>query len=211
MLTVHHLGVSQSERIVWLCEELEIPYSLLRYGRDPKTQAAPTAYKALHSMGLAPVITDEGLILAESGAIVDYVIAKYGSGRLVVTPDQSNYTDYLFWYHFANGTLMPARMVDLVVLHLMSRAGGQAAPNPRADMAFGLVEARLSGVPYLAGDELTAADIMTVFPLSTMRYFAPRDLAPYPNIRAYLRRIGERPAYQRAMAASDPGMKLLLD
>ena len=204
MLTVHHLGASQSERIVWLCEELEIPYVLRRYDRDPTTHHAPADYKALHPMGLAPVITDGDLVLAESGAILDYVIAKYGNGRLAVGADRPNFADYLFWFHFANGTIVPSEINDGLFNML-----GLKERNPmkdRSERAISLVEDRLSVVPYFAGNGLTAADIMMLFPLTTLRAFSQRDLSGLPHIRAYLKRIGERAAYQRAMAKGDPGM-----
>lgn len=208
MITVHHLGVSQSERIVWLFEELGIPYELKRYDRDPASGLAPTTYKALHPMGIAPVITDGALVLAESGAIIEYVIAKYGNGRLAVSPDKPNFADYLFWLHFANGTMMPSQMTEFIASLVGAPPGNVVldALKARADLAFALIEKRLGEKPYLAGDEFTAADIIMGFPLMTMRAFTPRDLGPYPNIRTYLKRIGERPAYQRAMAAGDPGM-----
>src|SRR3954452_66527 len=107
MLTVHHLGKSQSERIVWLCEELGIPYELKRYARDPVSMLAPADYKALHPIGAAPVLTDGGLVLAESGAVLDYIIAKYGNGRLTLKPDHPDFASYLYWLHFANGSLQP--------------------------------------------------------------------------------------------------------
>lgn len=109
MLTVHHLGISQSERIVWLCEELSIPYQLVRYDRDPVTRLAPAEYKALHPFETAPVITDGTVVLSESGAIIEYIVARYGKGRLTVRPDAPNYADYLFWLHFANGSMMPVQ------------------------------------------------------------------------------------------------------
>ncbi len=107
MITVHHLGVSQSERIVWLCEELDIDYELKLYPRDPETMMAPESYRKLHPMGIAPIISDDELVLAESGAIIEYIITRYGKGRLAVAPDHKDYADYLFWFHFANGTLIP--------------------------------------------------------------------------------------------------------
>jgi glutathione S-transferase len=212
MITVHHLGVSQSERIVWLCEELSLPYVLKRYDRDATTRLAPAQYRALHPMGIAPVITDGDLVLAESGAIAEYIITKYGSGRLAVTADQPNYADYLFWFHFANGTLMPSEMADLIAN--MFKATG-AHPfidllKERSKRSFALINQRLENASYFAGDEFTAADIMMLFPLSTMRAFTQKDLTPYSHLREYLRRIGERPAYQRAMAKGDPGMTPLL-
>jgi len=207
MLTIHHLGISQSDRIVWLCEELEIPYELVRYERDPDTRLAPTNYKALHPFGTAPVITDGDLVLGESGAIIEYVIAKHGGGRLAVGPDSPDFADYLFWFHFANGSMMPSRMLDMIVSMLGLTDDDQRAQMLRArgDRAYGLVETRLGRAEYFAGREFTAADIIMLFPLTTMRVFAPRDMASYPNIRAYLKRIAARPAYQRAMAKADPG------
>jgi len=212
MITVHHLGVSQSERVVWLCEELAIPYQLRRYERDPTTRLAPADYKALHPMGIAPVITDGALVLAESGAILEYVIAKYGNGRLVVRADEPNFADYLFWFHFANGTMMPSEMGGMISSMLGLEEGNPAMAmlKDRGERAFALVERRLGEVPYFAGNEFTAADIMMLFPLSTMRAFAQRDLSPLPHIRAYLKRIGERPAYQRAMTRGDPGLSPML-
>ena len=213
MLTVHHLGVSQSERIVWLCEELAIPYALKIHDRDPQTRLAPPDYKALHPLGAAPIITDGDVVLPESGAIIEYIIGKYGDGRLAVGPGSPNFADYLFWFHFANGSLMPSQMMALVATAM----GGGDTESPRAQMMrersetrWGLVEDRLGQSPYLAGPEFTAADIIMVFTLTTMRYFVPRDLSSFPNTLAYLQRIAARPAYQRAMAKGDPTMTLLL-
>jgi glutathione S-transferase len=212
MIVVHHLGVSQSERIVWLCEELAIPYSLQRYDRDPTTQLAPAQYKALHPMGIAPVITDGEIVLAESGAIVEYLIARYGYGRLAVAPDQANFADYLFWLHFANGTLMPSELTVLIASMLKLEEGNAVLTvlQARSHRAFELIERRLGEVAFFAGDELTAADVMMLFPLSTMRAFTRRDLGNLPHLRAYLKRIGERPAYRRAMAKGDPGLVPML-
>ncbi|MHC2324808.1 glutathione S-transferase [Bradyrhizobium diazoefficiens] len=125
MLTVHHLGKSQSERIVWLCEELEIPYELKRYARDSVTMLAPPDYKALHPIGAAPVITDGDLVLAESGAIVDYIMARYGNGRLVLRPDDPDFAQFLYWFHFANGTLQ-AGMGRLMILKPAQARRGQS-------------------------------------------------------------------------------------
>ena len=211
MLTVHHLGVSQSDRIVWLCEELGIPYELKIYDRDPVTRLAPAEYKALHPSETAPVVTDGDLTLAESGAIVEYILAKYGEGRLSVPLDSPNYPHYVYWLHYANGSFMPAGMVDLVLGVLGLRDQEAVKPlRARADRGYAVAETRLGEATWFAGDEFTAADIMMLFPLTTMRVFAPRDLAPYPNIRAYLARIGERPAYQRAAKKADPDLAPLL-
>jgi len=209
MLTVHHLGVSQSERIVWLCEELAIPYQLVNYARDPLTRLAPAQYKALHPFGTAPVIVDGPVVLSESGAIIEYIIARHGKGRLSVRPDAPNYADYLFWFHFANGSMMPVQFA------------GATKPTPdesprirlsreRCERTWTMVEERLGEVPYFAGAEFTAADIIMVFVLTTMRAFVPRDISGNPNVLAYLQRIGARPAYRQAMQKGDPTMQPLL-
>ena len=212
MLTVHHLGISQSDRIVWLCEELGLPYDLIRYDRDAVTRLAPADYRALTPFGTAPVITDGDLTLGESGAIIDYIVARYADGRLTVGKDAANFADYLYWFHFANGSFMPAAMTDLIVKMVAPDADPARAKafTERGNRAFAQVEARLGEADFFAGPEFTAADIMMLFPLTTGRYFFPRDLAPFPNILAYLQRIGARPAFQRAMAKADPGLLLLL-
>ena len=212
MLTVHHLGRSQSERIVWLCEELEIPYQLTCYQRDPVTMLAPPEYKALHPIGSAPVITDGDLVLAESGAVVEYILGKYGNDRLALTPSHRDFSHFLYWFHFANGTLQ-ANMGRNMILNRLKLAEDNpvlTAIKARVDRAVDLVEARTREAEYLAGSEFTAADIMMGFSLTTMRYFLPYDLGRCPNILGYLARIGARPAYRRAMEKGDPGMALLL-
>jgi glutathione S-transferase len=213
MLTVHHLGKSQSERIVWLCEELGLSYELKVYDRDPVTRLAPPEYKALHPMGTAPVIDDGGVVLAESGAIIEYLIARYGNGRLVLAPDHPDFPHFVYWFHFANGTLQPATgrnmilsRLDLPHDHPMLRA-----MNARLDLALGQVQVRLAKADYFAGSEFTTADIMIVFTLTTMRLFLPFGLAPYPAILGYLQRIGRRDAYQRAMRKGDPDLTPLLN
>ncbi len=210
MIVIHHLGVSQSDRIVWLCEELGVPYQLERYERDATTRMAPSAYRALTPFGTAPVITDGEVVLGESAAIVEYIITLYGKGQLTVSPGAPGYADYLFWFHFANGSLMPSAMVDMIAQIIGDGNQIVGALRERLDRAYTHIEARLGVVPYIAGASFTAADVLTVFPLTTMRVFAPRDISPYPNIRAYLKRIGERPAFQRAMAKADPGFTVPL-
>jgi glutathione S-transferase len=207
MLTVHHLGISQSDRIVWLCEELKVPYEMVKYDRAPNG-LAPPEYKALHPAGTAPVITDGDLVLGESGAIIEYIIGKYGAGQLAVTADKPNFADYLFWFHFANASMLPRSMIVLIMRMVGGDGGDERAGAlaERSDQAFDMVENRLGQAAYFAGDEFTAADIMMTFGLTTMRMFVPRDLAPYPNIRAYLQRIGARPAFQTAMAKADPNL-----
>ena len=211
MLTVHHLQASQSERIVWLCEELDLQYDLKTYARE-SSGAAPPSYKALHPQGTAPIITDGPVVMAESGAIVDYILARYGRGRLVVGPDAPNYPDYLYWLHFANGFFVPAAMMALVAVRL-SGDNKQAAQMfaGRQSLSYALSEARLEKAPYFAGADFTAADVMMVFSLTTMRAVSGGSLTERPNLRAYLKRIGARPAYQRAMKRGDPGLEPALE
>lgn len=207
-LTVHHLGISQSERIVWLCEELGLDYALVRYDREPSGMAPP-AYRALHPMGIAPIVTDGDVVLAETGAIVDYIVARHGGGALTIAPDAADYPEYLFWLHFANGTMMPTEMIAMIV-GMVAPGAGPSPLNERSDRAFAMIEARLGAAPWFGGADFTLADIMMVFPLTTLRAFRTIDLSPFPNIRAYLQRIGARPAYQRAMAKGDPGFTPML-
>lgn len=211
-LTVFHLGLSQSERIVWLCEELSLAYTLERYERRADNRMAPPAYQALHPMGTSPVLADGPVRLGESGAIVDYLLATRGAGSLVVTPHEPAFAEYLYWLHFANGTLQPIVLavrslerIDPTGEHPVLRATQQ-----RFERVLGHVDRRLGEAPYLAGPAFTAADIMTVFSFTTMRVFKPYDLSPWPNIVAYLERIGARPGYRRAMAKAEPGWRPLL-
>jgi glutathione S-transferase len=213
MLKIHHLGLSQSERIVWLCEELELAYELRHYTRDPVTRLSPPELQALHPLRAAPVIEDGDLLLAESAAIVEYIITRHGGGRLKPGPEHPDYAAFLYWFHFSNGNLQPTimRLMLLKRVDLAADNPVRAGAQVRLDRVMAHVEQRLGEAPYLGGSAFSATDIMSVFSLTTMRHFQPIDLAPYPNIRAYLARIGERPAYRRAMAKGDPGVTPMLD
>lgn len=212
MIIIHHLGISQSERVIWLCEELGLPYELKRYQRDPVTRLAPAEYKALHPMGIAPVIDDGALRLAESGAIIEYIINKYGDGRLSLRPNDPEYANYLFWFHFANATMMPAEMTGILAAVLGSGGDNAIVESlmDRSRKAYAFLEARLGEQPFLAGGEFTAADLIMFFPLTTMRAFVAKDISGFPNLRNYLQRVGARPAYRKAMEKGDPGMSLML-
>lgn len=202
MLTIHHLGISQSERIVWLCEELGIDYALIRYERRADL-AAPDEYKALHPAQTAPVITDGALALAESGAICDYIAARHGNGRLVPAVDSPDFATHLFWLHYANGSFMAMEIAALAV----KAAGVEPRPQfvtARLVNAIALAEAHLATHPYFGGADLTTADIMMSFPLTTMRHFSGASLDGYPAVQAWVERIGSRPAYRRAMTAAEP-------
>jgi glutathione S-transferase len=192
MLTVHHLRQSVSDRVLWLCEELGVPYQQTSYDREPG-MAAPPEYKALSPFGTAPVIQDGALTLGESGAIVEYICMKHGGGRLVPGPDHPAYADYLFWFHFANGSMVPAFMIE----HITASANIPAGPSPtRGERVTAMIEARLGEAPYFAGEDFTAADIMMVLP----RFAERMDLSKLPQTRAYVERVSARPAWQRTDA-----------
>lgn len=211
MLTVHHLRISQSERIVWLCEELGIDYEVKLYNRREDNRLAPDEYKALHPMGIAPVITDGNLVLGESGAIMDYIVAKYAPDKeLVPGVNHPDFADHLFFYHWANATFMTNGMMGIAA----QQAGASEMPPFVADRmakAWSIVEKRLSEAPYFGGQQLTTADIMMGFQLTTSRAFNGMSIDDKPNLKAYLQRIGARNAYQRAMAKAEPGMPPKLD
>lgn len=204
MLTIHHLGISQSERIVWLCEELELDYDLKRYDRRADNRLAPDEYKALHPMGIAPVITDGDLVLGESGAICDYLSRRYGGGRLTPRPGDADFAQHLFWFHWANGTFMATLMMQLVLGGAGEDSPAAAFVKERARRCWAMVEERLGEAIFFGGAELTTADIMMVYCLTTSRAFRGLSIEPYPCVRSYLGRIGARPAYQRAMAKAEP-------
>jgi len=204
--TVHHLRVSQSERIVWLCEELGIDYRLSIYDRSPLLSPAELA--ALTPQKSAPVLTDTNVVtgkvfnMSESGAIVEYIINVYGDKRLTLSPTDANYPDYLFWLHFANGTLQPT----LGRLMFVRLSDGPATKMGEAGVqkCLAAVEARLNDTKeWLAGPDFTCADVMTVWCFTTMRRFCPYDITPYPAISAYLQRVAARPQYRAAMTKGE--------
>ena len=216
MLTVHHLRLSQSERIVWLCEELGLEYDLKLYTRRTDNNLAPDEYKALHPMGIAPVIEDDGpngkIVLGESGAIIDWIVAKHAPGTpLVPGPDSADFADHLFFYHWANATFMTNGMMALVASRMVE--GGQV-PSFVADRmakSWAIIERRLGEAEYFGGANLTTADIMMGFQLTTSRAISGMKIDGMPNLKSYLQRIGDRPAYRRAMEKCEPGMPPKLD
>ncbi len=205
MITIYHLSTSRSERIVWLMEELGLDYELEVFDRDPGG-AAPEAMRNIHPLGKAPVIRDGDVVLAESGAIVDYIVHRHGAERLCVAPSAASYARYLYWLHFAEGSLMTLLLMALVLSRVpeanSSPAGLRVAARIKQTLSF--VDGDLASGPYFVGEEFTAADIMMTFPFTTMRHFLNYDLAPFPNILAYLERIEARPAYRKAMARAGP-------
>ncbi|SRR6266404_1762606 len=210
LITIYHLETSRSERIVWLMEELDLDYKLQVFPREP-TGAAPPPLKEIHALGKAPAIRDGDTLLAESGAIVDYVVHRYARGRLALRPDDPAYARYVYWLHFAEGSLMSLLLIVLV-LSRVREAGASpvsARMRERMNQMLSFVDKELGSGPWFAGAEFTAADIMMVFPFTTLRNFLDYSLESYANITAYLERIQTRPAYRKAMSLAGPTTKYL--
>jgi len=203
MIKVHHLQNSRSQRILWLLEELGLPYEVIRYERDGKTMLAPLSLKRVHPLGKSPVIEDSGRAIAETGAIVDYLVEK-AEGRLGPPANRDSVLLYRQFLHYAEGSMMPPLLALLVV----NRLGllGRPAKAPLLKM-FGQhltwLESELATRAWFAGDEFTAADIMMSFPLEAAR--ARAGLGPeYPNLTDWLERIHARPAYAEALKKGGP-------
>src|SRR5439155_11705904 len=207
MITIYHLETSRSERIVWLMEELGLGYKMEVFPRET-TGAAPHPLKSIHPLGKAPAIRDGDTVLAESGAIVDYVVHRHGGGRLTVQPEAPPYARYLYWLHFAEGSLMSLMLIALVLSRVPEASASPVTARIRERMGqmLSFVDAELGSGPWFAGSEFTAADVMMLFPFTTMRLFLDYVLAPYSNLGAYAKRVEGRPAYQRAMALAGPNI-----
>jgi len=208
VITIYHLDTSRSERIVWLMEELGLEYKLELFQRNDNG-SAPDALREIHALGKAPLIRDGDTVLAESGAIVDYIVHRYAGDRLAVAPAAQEYAHYIYWFHFAEGSLMSLLILALVIGRVpeanASPVRTRVLERMRQTLAF--IDSELAQATYFAGAAFTAADIMMTFPFTTMRHFLNYDLAPYANILAYLQRIESRPAYQKAMALAGPKEK----
>ncbi len=204
-ITIYQLDRSRSERAVWLMEELEAPYAIEFFERLPVTMQAEPAYKALHPLGSSPVLGIGDKRIAESGAVIEYLATTHGGGVLALGPDDPDYAEYLYWFHFAESTLMPA-----LVGEIMAQFGGIDADHPlrvnaRARIAqlMAFTDARLAAVPFVAGARFTAADVMMTFPFTMTRQFVPVDVEGHPHIAAYIERMEARPGYQRCRAIVD--------
>jgi glutathione S-transferase len=222
MIVVHHLENSRSQRVLWLLEELGLPYEVRRYERDPKTMLAPEALAKVHPLGKSPVITDGADVVAESGAIVEYLVERYGQGRdqgsLVPPAGSPERLRYTYWLHFAEGTAMPPLLMKLVFDRIatspmpffarpIARAiaskvlEGFVMPNIQRQLAF--METTLQASEWFAGDAFSAADIQMSFPLEAAAARGGLD-ERYPRLQAFLARIHARPAYQRALERGGP-------
>lgn len=213
VITVHHLDDSRSQRILWLLEELDIPYGIRKYRRDPDTLLAPPELFKVHPLGKSPVVTDGGLTLAESGAIIEYLVEHYGNGRLIPSADSPARLRYRYWLHFAEGSAMPPLLLKLVfdkissspmpffakpVARGISKKVLAAFVNPNIARQLDFMEAELGAHEWFAGPEFTAADIQISFPLEAAAQRAGLD-ASRPRLMAFLKRIHARPAYKRAL------------
>ncbi|MEP1472367.1 MAG: glutathione S-transferase [Halieaceae bacterium] len=207
MITIHHLGVSQSDRVVWLMEELQLPYELKWYDRG-EDFLAPPEYRALHPSGTAPIITDGELVMAESTAIVEYISQRYGEGKLSVPVDSPEYPHYLYWMQFNNNLQTP-----IFIKMAYQTAGGDPDVDNlmmtttlrREAGLYEAIETRLGKADYLAGSEFSCADIMSVFNLTSLTGLGARVIDDsMPNTKAYVERVTARPAYQKAMEIAGP-------
>lgn len=203
MIVVHHLNDSRSQRILWLLEELGLPYEVEHYQRDARTRLAPPELKAVNPLGKSPVITDGGMRVIESGAIIDYVIRRHGGGRLRPDPATPAHDEYAQWLHYAEGSAMLPLMLHLYVSRL-GDAGAPLAPRIEGEMAnhLGYLDASLRGREYLVGNDLTGADIQMSFVGELAGQFGKR--AGYPAMDAWVRRLQARPAYKAALERGGP-------
>ncbi|WP_312736701.1 glutathione S-transferase [Brevundimonas sp.] len=217
MIKVHHLNDSRSQRVLWLLEELGLTYEVVRYERDARTRLAPVTLRAIHPLGKSPVIQDGDVTVAETGAIVDYLLDVYGEGRLRPAAGTEDARRFTYWLHYAEGSAMPPLLLKLVFGLLPRRAPGLMRPlvkqisdkaiagfvDPQLRDHVGFWEAELARSEWFAGDQFTAADIMMSFPVEAGadRAFDPADR---PRLRAFLSRIHARPAYRRALERGGP-------
>ena len=198
MIRVHHLNNSRSQRVLWLLEELGVPYEIVRYQRNRLTMLAPEALKAVHPLGKSPVVEDDGRKLAETGLIVEYLVDRYGAD-LAPSRDSDLYWRYKYWLHYAEGSAMPPLLVKIYV----DRLGFLALPvgpilASQLKLHLDFLEAELGNASWFLGERFSAADIMLSFPLEVATARAGLD-ASRPNLFGFLHRIHARPAYRRAL------------
>jgi glutathione S-transferase len=203
MLVVHHLNDSRSQRVLWLLEELGLPYEIKHYQRDASTRLAPAELKAVHRLGKSPVLSDGASTLIESGAIVDYLVRHYGKGRLMPAVGSAEFEAYQQWLHYAEGSAMLPFLLKMYVSRL-GDAGAPLAPRIESEIAnhLGFVEHSLQGRQWLVGQALSGADIMMSFVGEVAGARAER--ASYPNLDAWVQRFQQRPAYAKALQRGGP-------
>ena len=218
VITVHHLNNSRSQRVLWLLEELGLPYELVKYERDPKTMLAPKSLEAIHPLGKSPVITDDGKTIAESGAILEYLVDTYGKGRLIPATGTQAHIDYRYFLHYAEGSLMPYLLLKLIFRRIKTApmpffvkpiAKGIAGkvssqfvdPNLVRHLTF--LNNHLAKHEWFAGDSLTAADIQMSFPVESA-VARGGDLADVSQLAAWVNKIKARPAFAKAIESGGP-------
>jgi glutathione S-transferase len=203
MIKVHHLNNSRSHRVLWLLEELGVPYEIVHYKRDATTRLAPPELKKIHPLGKSPVITDGDRVVAESGAIIEYLTKKHGNGKLWPADSAPNWADHTHWMHFAEGSAMLPFLLALYA-GLLGENAAPLKPRIESEIASHLayMEGALAKRDFFAGNELTAADIQMSFILEVAD--TSGRLEPYPKLKALLARIRERPAYKRAIEKGGP-------
>ena len=218
MITVHHLNNSRSQRVLWLLEELGLPYEIRKYQRDAQTMLAPPELLEVHPLGKSPVITDDGMTVAESGAIIEYLIERYGNGRLAPAIGTPERLRWRYWLHFAEGTAMSPLLLKLIFDRIpqapmpffakpIARSlcakvlARMVEPNLRRQLDFR--EAELGRTEWFAGNDFSAADIQMSFPVEASAQRAGLD-ASRPKLMAFLKRIHARPAYRQALERGGP-------
>ncbi len=218
MITVHHLNNSRSQRVLWLLEELGLDYTVVRYQRDPQTMLAPPELKKVHPLGKSPVVVDGEHVLAESGAVLEYLVERYDAARrFAPSPGTDEHLRYRYWLHYAEGSAMPPMLLSLVFSRLKKApmpffarpiARGIADKalktfvGPQVKLHLGYMESELGKAAWFAGEQFSAADIQMSFPVEAAAVRA--GLGTYPNLAGFLQRIHARPAYQRALAQGGP-------
>ena len=216
MLTVHHLNNSRSQRVLWLLEELGVPYEIKHYQRAADMQA-PKELRAVHSLGKSPVITDNGNTVAESGAIIEYIVETYGNGRLIPPPKTAERLRYTYWLHYAEGSAMSPLLMKLIFLMLPRRAPVLMRPvmkaiskqlmanivDPRLNQHMAYWEQELGKAEWFCGNEFTAADVQMSFPLEAASARGGLEIG-HPKCMAFLEKIHARPAYHRALVRGGP-------
>ncbi len=218
MITVHHLENSRSQRVLWLLEELGLEYEVKRYARDPRTMLAPPSLRAVHPLGKSPVITDGDLTLAESGAILEYLVDRYGGGRLAPAAGSPERLRYTYWIHYAEGSAMPPLLLKLVftqvprapmpgiirpIVRRIADRVKKSFVEPQIRLHLDYLEGELAKSTWFAGPAFSAADIQMSFPLEAASTRGGLD-ASRPKLWEFLARIHERPAYRRALERGGP-------
>jgi glutathione S-transferase len=219
VIVVHHLNNSRSQRVLWLLEELGADYEIKRYTRDPKTMLAPPELRDVHPLGKSPVITDGGVTVAESGAIVEYLVERYGGGRLAPLAGSPERLRYTYWLHYAEGSAMPPLLLKLIfdrienaplpffvkpVARGIARRVKKQVVEPTLRTHAAYLEGELAKRDWFVGDAFTAADVQMSFPVESMVVRAGATKAAHPRLGAWLDRVHERPAYARALEKGGP-------